>query len=81
MVLIPLPGGAGDPATAATVSLAFGVAVHLGNLFHERLRRRAGDDDLAWTFPGRLVLEWMAPLMWTVVVLYHWVAGFRASMA
>ena len=78
--LLPLPGG-GVPITSAVISATLGVAVQLGDLFHERLSGRAGPIGSTWTFPGRSVLDLMAPLMWSVVVLYHWVAGLSASMA
>ena len=80
VLLIPLPGGCAHPAVVATISAALGVAAQLADRFHERLETRAGVDDSTRMFPGRRVLGWMTPLMWTVVVMYHFVAGFSGSM-
>ena len=81
VVLDPFPGGGAGLTTAAVASATLGVAAQLADLLFERLKRQAGDGDSAWTFPGWRVLDWMFPLMWTVVVLYHFVAGFSASTA
>ena len=75
------PDGGAVPATAAVAYATLGVAAQLADLFFERLKRQAGDGASAWTFPGWRVLNWMFPLMWTVVVLYHFVAGFSGSTA
>ena len=81
VVLPRFPGGGAGLATAAVAAATLGVAAQLADLFFERLKRQAADGDSAWTFPGWRVLDWMFPVMWTVVVLYHFVAGFSGSTA
>ena len=51
VALMPLPGS-GQPTTAAVISATLGMAVQLGDFFHERLKLRAGVDDSARTFSG-----------------------------
>ena len=78
--LMPHPVG-DDPITSAVISTTLGVTVQLGDLFHGRLSGRAGAIGATWTFPDRAALGLMVPLMWAVVVLYHWAAWLSFSMA